>query len=251
VQAAKFAYRVGSHHAGLQTSSHRVAELLASALRDHEVDDPATPANVSIYEGVAGLAGARPVYRVYEGCDHVFTTIDTGRAVAVAAGLLESFLPPSERAPGTLELRALAVVDADRAVLVPRALLYREPALERRLRGTGATVLEGASAIVDPGAGTLLVPTSRLLPAGDRDTVRTRPGRRTLVSWLLDRPDDATTATRAHAAVRALALSRHQPPDREQFDLAAALVGRTAVAHTAQDAFVTTLRATFGGASAS
>jgi hypothetical protein len=214
---AKLAVRVGQYHLGIQTDDPAVAAAVAARLSQHLVDDPATPANVSIHSGSPPLPGSRPIYRVYEGCNPVFLSPALDRAVTVAAERLEPFLPASSPDPTLLRLRTSAAIGDGRAVLLPASMPMALPSLEVRLRATGAQVLARATIDIHPGHRELVLRPSPLtgrLPVGDDlgspGTRRVASRRHTIVGWLFEPQDVRSRATggvrRADALARALWL---------------------------------------------
>jgi hypothetical protein len=220
---AKLAVRVGEYHLGIQTDDSAVAAAVAARLGRHLVDDPATPANVSIHCGSPPLSGSRPMYRVYEGCNAIFLSPALDRAVTVAAERLEPFLPASSPDPTLLRLRASAVIGDGRAVLLPASMPVALPSLEIRLRATGAQVVATRTVAIHPGHRQLVLRPSPLtgqLPVGDDlgspGTRRVASRRYAIMGWLFE-PDDVRSRTtggvrRADALARALWLLAPRRP---------------------------------------
>lgn len=236
VQAAQLALRIGDYHVGVRSNSHPVVEQMTSLLAPHVVEDPAAPANYSIYEPSPTLHTARPVYRVYEGCSRVFFTPSLLRSVVATVGQLERLLPDVPPSLGVLGLRVLALVDSEAAVLAPDGLLRRVPTLELQLRRRGMRVLSTASVLVDAGRGDLLIRPLRLIAGGATGatgdpvvdgTDPAQPGRRRIVGWFFD--TDGTVPpdlTRAQAVVQGLKAARAPTSDAESLELLAQLIRR-------------------------
>ena len=231
---AKLAFRVGDYHVGVQSNSETILEQVASLLAAHSVDDATVPANISIYELGPMLEGARPMYRVYEGCSHVFTTPSPSRAVVAAVGQMERFLPTESPPPGVVGLRALAVVDGEAAVLAPHWLPRRYPSLELSLRRHGIHILSSGPILVDTARGELLVRSLRLVSDGpigaDGDTAlhegsSAQPGRYPLIAWLFDADETGSAdLTRARAVVDGLSLATQPLHDVDKLERLAALI---------------------------
>lgn len=227
-------FRVGDYHVGVQSNSLSVIEQVASLLGDHAVDDPAAPANLSIYELAPTLAGSRPMYRVYEGCSHVFTTPTLERAVVVTAGRLEQFLPDELPVPGVLDLRTLAFVGHEAAVLAPKWLPRRFPTLELPLRHHGIYILSGTSVRVDVNRGELIARPLRMVPDGRTEAVgaeeprtagQVRLGRHSIVAWVFHADGERSSdLSRAHAVMKGLSVTTRQPPGVSELELLAALI---------------------------
>ena len=234
VQAAKFAFRIGDYHVGVRSNSDPVVEEVASLLASHLAEDPAVPANYSIYEPRPTVEGARPMYRVYEGCSRILFTPSLLRAVTATVGQLEQFLPEEAVPEGHLRLRACALIDREAAVLAPHWLPRRFPSLELPLRRRGIRLLSTASVLVDADHGDLLVRTLRLAPGGPTgaagdlsvsDADPAQPGRRSILGWFFEAEARASSdLTRARAVVRGLMVTNERAPDARTFDLLAKLI---------------------------
>ena len=234
VQAAKCAFRIGDYHVGVRSNSGAVIEEVASLLASHVVEDPTVPANYSIYEPGPTLEGARPMYRVYEGCSRILLTPSLFRAVVATVGELEQFLPEKALPAGLLRLRAVALIDRDAAVLAPYWLPRRFSALELPLRRRGIRMVSAASVLVDAERGDLLVQSLRLAPGGPTgaagdlslsDVDPAQPGRRPILGWCFGTDGRASSdLTRARAVARGLMATSERVPDVRSLDLLAQLV---------------------------
>lgn len=234
VQAARLALRIGNYHVGVRSNNHLVIEQVASILASRVIEDPAAPANFSIYEPRQSLDGARPMYRVYEGCARIFLTPSLRRAAITTVGQLEKFLPDDPPAAGLLPLRVLALVDHEAAVLAPDRLQRRIPSLELQLRRRGIRMLSATPVLIDADRGDLLVRSLRLAPdgptgaAGDPSVGRgspDQPGRRRVVGWFFDIDGTALPAlTRAQAVVRGLMAARMPGRDGDALELLARFI---------------------------
>jgi hypothetical protein len=173
---------------------------MGRAFRPDIVEDPQTPGNLSLYGGVSRLASARPVYRVYDGCVHVFSTTHRSRALAQVRALAEGFLPRGPMASQVIEMALLGVVGPHGAMLIPDQMRHAIPELELRLERAGIRLVEGRSVIVDTSRRELVLPRPRLGPSDDSPHTRLiegiEPGVKPLVAWLLvgGRIDSATAA---------------------------------------------------------
>lgn len=234
VQAAKFAFRIGDYHVGVRSNSVPIVEEVASFLAPHVVEDLTVPANYSIYEPGPTVEGARPMYRVYEGCSRILLTPSLSRAVIATVGQLEQFLPEDAVPDGHLRLRVVALIDREAAVLVPHWLPRRFPSLELPLRRRGIRILSTASVLVDAERGDLLVQSLRLAPSGPTgaagdlslsDVDPAQPGRRPILGWCFGTDGRASSGlTRARAVVRGLMATSERVPDVRSLDLLAQFV---------------------------
>ena len=234
VQAAKFAFRIGDYHVGVRSNSVPVVEEVASFLGSHVVEDPAVPANYSIYEPGPTVDGAPPMYRVYEGCSRILLTPSRSRAVIATVGQLEQFLPEGAVPDGHLRLRTVALIDREAAVLAPHWLPRRFPSLELPLRRRGIRMLSAASVLVDADRGDLLVQSLRSAPGGPTGAAGdlsvgvadpAQPGRRPVLGWFFDTDGRSSSdLTRARAMVRGLTATNERVPDAQSFDLLAKLI---------------------------
>ena len=207
--------RVGTYHVALRASSLEIHTALRSALGRHLVEDPQAPASYGIYESRPSLKTARPLYHVYEGCSHIFTTPSVERAIVVVAGYLERLLPREEQNGDVLELAVLGIIGSEGAMLVPWSLPYKLPQLEQRLSRFGLRQLEGASVTVDPATTELIVPRPRLVDedhlvggrsSEGRDDPSSTPGRRRISGWVFVDRAPGGRLSRAHAVAHGMKL---------------------------------------------
>lgn len=200
--------RVGEYHVGVRANNLAVQHAIEMALCEHLVDDSAAPASFAIYEPEAKLTNARPLYRVYRDCHHIFTTPSLDRAIAFVATQLEHLLPGRRPPTGSLELGAAALVGPRSAVLMPWFLPYMEPHAELLARRQGARLLEGFSVVVEPASAELVVLPSPLLsstPLNDTGSspARVPPGRWPITNWTFF-GNSRLGSGRAHAVARAM-----------------------------------------------
>lgn len=232
----------------MRSNSGAVIEEVASLLASNLVEDAAVPANYSIYESGPTLEGARPMYRVYEGCSRILLTPSPLRAVLATVGQVEQFLPEDATPDRHLRLRVVALIDHDSAVLVPHWLPRRFPGLELPLRRHGIRMLSTASVLADADRGDLLVRSLRLVPgcltgaagdlsAGDVDPAH--PGRRSILGWFFDSDDGSPCdLTRAHALVRGLMATKEPSPEAGSLALLAKLIRGLSVRGLPADSIV-------------
>lgn len=182
------------------------------------MDDPDAPAGFAIFESEPSLATSRPMYRVYEGCNVVRETLSRDEAIRNVAAYLSDYLPGQVLPGGILQLAACAVVGETYAAIGPWSLPYQVPQLPRRLHRQDLRLLEGGSVFVDTGTNELVVPGLRVLTPGQtlpRTTASIgawaegeHAGRWRVRRWVLRSPPHAaTTATRAEAVARGMALA--------------------------------------------
>jgi hypothetical protein len=208
-----------------------MAELLRRELAGSLVEDPDVPGNLSIYAGAPRDGNARSVLRIYEGCSYLFTATTQERAIEVVRIRLQAFLPiGGRRADELLLLRMAAVLGGDQALLIPSALLRREPALERRLQRDHLKVHPCPIATVDSASHEL-----RLLPSPSTsayEVAGTRPVRRRyrIIGWAFETdPKADPPLTRAHAVARALTKVAQRPSSRELQQIAALMSGSAVI----------------------
>ena len=241
VWAATCTIRVGEYHIGVRSSTQAVHRTLTSAVEPHLVDDPNAPLSYAIHETSPGLKHARPVYRIYHDCNHVFTARTVERAVAVVAAHLEWYRSrPPQDSGRLLELDVVAFVDGESALLAPWFLPYKVPEVEIRARKIGRHLVEGRSVLVDPETTEVVVPPVTLLsgPSVEREQAKTGgpasaltpPGRWPIAAWLfLPHRGMDGEMSRGQAVARAMGVTyRHQPPATILTHLAG-VMGRTEV----------------------
>ena len=228
---ASVTIRVGGHHVAIRAGSPHVEGLLRAMLHDHIVDDPDAPASFGIQEMRTSLPTARPVYRVYEGCSHIFTARSAERAIAVVAGYLERLLPWDCADTDALHLAVHAIVSDGAALLVPWRLPYRTPVAELRLARAGLRQLERSIVRVDPATAEVHVDEPRLVvqrrPQRDEDPTHgpiTQAGARRIEGWVF--PGRPGPLTRAHAVARGMRLLSGGPATGMDLRRLAALVDR-------------------------
>lgn len=228
---ASVTIRVGRHHVAIRAGSTSIEETLRSMLHHHVVDDPEAPASFGIQVTRPPMSTARPVYRVYEGCSHIFTARSELRAIAVAAGYLERLLPREEVDTDDLHLAVHAIVSDEQALLVPWRLPYRLPAAELRLARSGVRQLERSIVRVDPTTAEVRVDEPRLVDrrgwqghAGHAEVSITQPGARSIVGWVF--PGRPGPLSRAHAVGRGIRLLWGEPPTGVHLRRLATLVER-------------------------
>ena len=175
------------------------------------------------------------MYRVYEDCNHVFTTDSVERAVAVVAAYIEGHLPCEGLPDGLLRLEACALIGGNRsALLIPWAVPYLVPDIELRLSRRGWRLLEGPSVTVDPTTAELVTPPRCLLdggPLAPRASVLRNGGleaatpqiRCPIGGWVFRRASSQRgELTRAQAVARAMVVAyRHDGASRNLYRLAA------------------------------
>ena len=241
VWAASCTVRVGEYHIGVRTSTLDVHRALTSAVSEHLVDDPDAPRSYAIHASEPRLDGARPMYRLYHNCNHVFTTPSLERAVAVLAAHLEWYRDRSGgvRSPW-LELDTVALVGDGSALLAPWILPYKFPEVELRARRAGRRLLEGRSVLVDPSRAEVIVPPLRLLSDSAvspwtnacRDVLdaATPAGRYPVSGWVfLAARGGPTRMSRARAVARAMSLAYRQHPPGDNLRMLAELIHGTTV----------------------
>ncbi len=228
---ASVTIRIGCHHVAIRAGSPHVEVALRELLHDHIVDDPAAPASFGVQEVRASLPTARPVYRVYEGCSHIFTSRSAERAVAMVAGYLERLLPRDGADADALHLAVHAIVNDEAALLVPWRLPYRRPAAELRLLRSGLRQLERSIVRVDAATAEVCVDEPRLVVrrrsqggAEGADGPVTLAGVRRIAGWVF--PGRPGPITRAHAVGRGMRLLWGRSPTGMDLRRLAALVER-------------------------
>ena len=243
VWAASCTIRVGEYHIGVRTSTLDVHLALTSAMSEHLVEDPDAPRSYAIHASEPTLDRARPMYRLYHNCNHVFTTPSLERAVAVLAAHLEWYRDRSGGVRSSwLELDTVALVGDGSALLAPWILPYKFPEVELRARRAGRRLLEGRSVLVDPTTAEVIVPPLRLVSASgaspgtdvrtDALDAATPAGRYPVSGWVfLAARSEPTRMSRARAVARAMSLAyRHHPPV-DNLRMLAELVNGTKVAN--------------------
>jgi len=228
--------RVGDLHIGVRSSTLGVRDAFEQALSEHLVDDPEAQPSYAIYQTEVTLRGARPRYRVYHNCDHIFTASSLDRAVAVVIANLEHHLPRGMIPRSVLELDVAAVVSPSAAVLLPWPVPYRVPDMELRLKRSGLRQLEGASVFVDVASAEVLVPRRRLTdrrwqhPSDGRGAATTplaASGRLRIASWgLLRSVGDSMPQTRARAVWHGMSIVFGHHPQADNLRGLAELVGQ-------------------------
>lgn len=214
--------RVGRYHVAIRASTPEVAAALRSALRRHVVEDARAPASYGVYQTRPSLPSARPLYRVYEGCKHIFTALSLDRAIVFVAGYLEQLLPRTEPVGDTVHLGVHAVVGRDGAVLVPWTFPNRVPELELRLARAGIRQLERFPVSIDVATNEVVVEEPKLVDMGQMNGAGsaaagvqsvTWPWRRSIRGWVfLSKSGGATDISRAHAVARGMKVAYGQAP---------------------------------------
>lgn len=142
-------FRVGRLHVGLRCSNHAFHDLLRETLAGHLAEHVDAPANYSIL-----LAGDDPKTKdrafhfLYRGVVPVVRTRDPERLLA---GVMSHLAGHLESGPDDdLRLDSLALVRDNVAILVPPAITYLIPRLERRLNASGLRVVDQPWSALDP-----------------------------------------------------------------------------------------------------
>lgn len=152
--AATSTFRVGEYLVGVRSDSEATDALVRRLLAANLVDGPVAPPNYSLVLSTPNGGGQRGLSQLFRSSTAVVRTRRRRRALLGLLAWLEGHTP----ADGSLlQLRAIATVGPQGAVLAPWALISSLEKLQPRLHRRGVQVLDAHAARVDLATGELVV----------------------------------------------------------------------------------------------
>lgn len=203
----------------MRSSTEALDRSLRQVLAAYVVDDPDAPANYSVQLSppVGRAAVSAPLHRLFEAHCEVVRDRAPLRVVRALLAHLGALLPPDA---DLMQVRAVAVVGPNGAVLAPASWRRRAPGLERHLRRARLRILDAPFACLDVRTGNLVVPTAALAvdeaalasldglaasPPQAREAALP-PGSHPLTGWAMTPSEEEQAPSGAAALVAAVGL---------------------------------------------
>lgn len=192
--------RVGDWQIGVRTDDQEIGARLRADF-DGLIERTSTPSPG--YAVVAApilerSANSSPLAELRAGPCALVRSRSVGRLGLATRHLIRDLGPPT---PGLVRIRSAAIARRDRAVILPRAILWR-PGLEARLRGHGLVLVDADTVEIDPTTRRLAT-TGWDLDANERLDVDT-----TVSVWFVT-SDRLFASTADHPSTRLATAARH------------------------------------------
>lgn len=208
----------------MRSSTVEVDAYLRELLGAHLVEDAGAPPNYSLSLHPDGRGGgpARPMHTVYRDGATLITNRSARRALSALLADLDMLAERSLRSAELVSVLGLAVVDGERAVLVPRSVVLALPRIERELARAGLRVVDQPLPRLDAATGELVVgpqflrveegmldEIDELAPPARRELPAGRPGRYSVVGWVFPEESAPLPLSPAAGVLHATSLVRN------------------------------------------